>query len=540
MPARICTQVGSYYRVRPIYSRILLDSGNDKALETNNDSDESLDSSLTKLLESHEVPNSISNISASSSLNLDRILTNFVEMSGQVPPSHEEKVGDVAHENLQGASSSKRGCTIKRERLNSYDSGSIDILAGLSGDSSDRDSHAQSGSISDHTGDSAAQSSSDATSIDSLTINQDMCDSINSTSVSWVDETDVLAAMQNLSLSSSRVVVSSKVFAGIMLKARPPSYDVSKLVAAYEKSFKAAQQDLDKRMTSLRASESKKTQEPRKKMKQLVIDYEEKLRVLNVRLQAGDALQNDSEGTATQLENALEEAHAENRALKEKVKNLQKILKDVFETGTAVQDDSNAKQSSSCEDSKKQSSSRESHVRKQSSSSTDVSQGKKRDLSPPKLKKEEEEFDFKKPKPRYNAAWQQWLHVGNIECAEYASGPIKQFLITRTKAELNRIHTQVQRASDDFKDKYPDMRNPEDAIIVRNADPHLPFARLQSELMIPTIDQGRKSALSFYYGKILGTIHDTLRVREQFQIVPYSKYCTYKQVKNKQMSIKFW
>jgi hypothetical protein len=71
------------------------DSGNDKALETNNDSDESLDSSLTKLLENHEVPNSISNNSASSSLNLDRILTNFVEMSGPVPPGHGKKVGDI-------------------------------------------------------------------------------------------------------------------------------------------------------------------------------------------------------------------------------------------------------------------------------------------------------------------------------------------------------------------------------------------------------------------------------------------------------------
>ncbi len=187
----------------------------------------------------------------------------------------------------------KRGCTIKRERLNSNYSGSIDILAGLSGNSSDKDSHAQSGSISDHTGDSTAQSSSDATSIDSLTINQEICDSINSSSDQWVDEADVVAAMQGLLLSSSRVVISSKVFAGVMLKARPPSYDVSKLLAAQEKSFKVAQQDLDKRMSSLRASESKKIQEPRKKMKQLIIDYEEKLRILNVRLQAGEALQSD-------------------------------------------------------------------------------------------------------------------------------------------------------------------------------------------------------------------------------------------------------
>jgi hypothetical protein len=148
-----------------------------------------------------------------------------------------------AGEDNQGASSSEKGCAIKRERSISDDSGSRDFLAGLEGTSSDRDSSAQSGEISDHIRDSNAQSSSDATttSIDSLTINQEMCDSINTTSEQLVDEADVLAAMQNLSLSSSRVVVSSKVFAGVMSKARPPSYDVSKFVAAQEKNFKVAQ-----------------------------------------------------------------------------------------------------------------------------------------------------------------------------------------------------------------------------------------------------------------------------------------------------------
>jgi hypothetical protein len=107
---------------------------------------------------------------------------------------------------------------------------------------------------------------------------------------------------------------------------------------------------------------------------------------------------------------------------------------------------------------------------------------------------------WKKPKPRNgkNEVWQQWGHIGNVESAEYASGPIKQFLITRTKDELNRVHEQVQKAIDDFKDRYPkldqDRQHPEDAITSRNADPHFPFARLQSELLIPTIAQGRKSA----------------------------------------------
>ncbi len=64
-----------------------------------------------------------------------------------------------------------------------------------------------------------------------------MCDSINNTADQWLDESDVLAAMQNLSLSSFKVIVSSNVFAGVMLKARPPSYDVAKLMAVQERSF---------------------------------------------------------------------------------------------------------------------------------------------------------------------------------------------------------------------------------------------------------------------------------------------------------------
>ncbi len=71
------------------------------------------------------------------------------------------------------------------------------------------------------------------------------------------------------------------------------------------------------------------------------------------------------------------QAHSENRALKEEVQNLQKILKDVFETGTAAQDDSNPMKSSS----------RESNASKYSSFSTDVGQGRKRDLSLPVSKK---------------------------------------------------------------------------------------------------------------------------------------------------------
>jgi hypothetical protein len=47
--------------------------------------------------------------------------------------------------------------------------------------------------------------------------------------------------------------------------------------------------------------------------------------------------------------------------------------------------------------------------------------------------------------------------------------------------------------------------------------------------MIPTTAQGRRFALSFYYGKILGDIKDILKSRENFVIAPndHRKICDY-------------
>ncbi len=86
-----------------------------------------------------------------------------------------------------------------------------------------------------------------------------------------------------------------------------------------------AQKDMEKRRSSLRATEYKKIQAPRQELKKLVEEHNEKLRVLNLRLQAGDALQGDSNDITSQLESSLEEAHEENRSLKDKIKGLQII-----------------------------------------------------------------------------------------------------------------------------------------------------------------------------------------------------------------------
>jgi hypothetical protein len=195
--------------------------------------------------------------------------------------------------------------------------------------------------------------------------------------------------MQNLSLTVTKVTINSKLLASVAWKARSPLYDVKELQQAQVKNFEMAQKDMEKRLSSLRATESKKIQEPRQELKKLIGDYEEKIRVLSSRLQAGDALQGDSNDISSQVEAALEEAHEENRTLKDnKIKSLQAILNDVFRTGAPLKDDRNPAKSSSHEPSASM-----------ASVKSEVSRRNKRDLSPPS-KHAHEDFEFIKPRPR--------------------------------------------------------------------------------------------------------------------------------------------
>jgi hypothetical protein len=67
---------------------------------------------------------------------------------------------------------------------------------------------------------------------------------------------------------------------------------------------------------------------------------------------------------------------------------------------------------------------------------------------------------------------------------------------------------------------FPLDNDPEDGIRYRNREPHSAFQNLHDELQIPSIAQGRAYALNFYYGKIIGTIHDVLVRRENFRKLP--------------------
>ncbi len=112
-----------------------------------------------------------------------------------------------------------------------------------------------------------------------------MCDTLRDGADSWADEEDVLRAMSALSLSASKVTISRKTLAGIFFESRPPPCGMKQLLDAQEQSFEVARKDLEKRLLEVRVSETKKMKKSRQELDQLILDYEEKLRVLNLRIQ---------------------------------------------------------------------------------------------------------------------------------------------------------------------------------------------------------------------------------------------------------------
>ena len=453
----------------------------------------------------------------------------MVKEKGQtVPPVLPTVDEPLSSPNLKlGVDSKKRSPSLSEtERLLLHSSSELEDLSGSS----------------DHGKGEAHISSSDTTSsTNSVVMTQNMCDALSEGADTWADEDDVLRAMASLSLSASKVTISRKTLANMFFKARPPACEMKQLLAAQEQSFDLARKDLEKRLLEVRASETKKIKKPRQELDQLIVDYEEKLRVLNLRIQASEVFQNENTDVTAQMEVALDDALSENRSLKDQIKNLKGILNDMFLHGN-MPDSSKGKgelkikpspspaSSSSCVEPSPRSCSSASESSlasplndsrlKEKRTRSPPTNKEKRNRSPPT--KVEKDFDFKKPRPRcpLHSAWHK---EGNMAATDFLNrGPIRQFLITKTKDELENFLPRIMKAQDDFRDMFPPFFDSDSSLSIqsRNEERHLKFASLQLELMIPTHSQGRKFALSFYYGKILGDIKDILKSREQFIIVP--------------------
>jgi hypothetical protein len=221
-------------------------------LDDAKDTDESLGSDLTQMLSDPSNPPADTSMNPPGS-GLPR---SYPATLGTPPPLLSEEESEDESVLVPPSLDSK----VKVERKSDEDEFSIAHLFKmpseiLSGTLSERS--AGSGSSSE----GGAVSSSDGhSSVDSVTITQGLYDSLTDSSDSWKDEADVLAAMQNLSLTGAKVTINSKLLASVVWKARPPLYDVKELQQVQAKNFEMAQKDMEKRLSSLRATESKKIQ----------------------------------------------------------------------------------------------------------------------------------------------------------------------------------------------------------------------------------------------------------------------------------------
>jgi hypothetical protein len=150
-------------------------------------------------------------------------------------------------------------------------------------------------------------------------------------------------AMRHLISKDSRpnLVIDKKALASVLFQSRPPSDALEELTKAQAESFKVGKRDFEKRMSKLTAGESRKICAPRWEVERMKAEYEDKLKDLNLRIQASITLHETAQVSTKQLDEALGEV----KQLKEQNQRLQKLLKVVRDGDTLSMHESKAKAS---------------------------------------------------------------------------------------------------------------------------------------------------------------------------------------------------
>ncbi len=340
---------------------------------------------------------------------------------------------------------------------------------------------------------------------------------IRSQASAWQSENDALMAMRHLISKESRpnLVIDKKALASVLFQSRPPSDALDELAKAQAESFKVGKRDFEKRMFKLAADESKKICAPRLEVERIKAEYEDKLKDLNLCIQASIALEETSQVPAKQLDEALSEV----KQLKEQNQRLQQLLKVVVRDGETL-----SVHESKANTSMRGNDSSNSIVSNSSSSMSPfvyTKDTKKRDLSP-EHKALSDSSSFKKPhpKPRFSPAWQNWNRDGTLAAKDYGYGPVVRLLQSKSIIELDALLAKVNLVATDFRSLFPADNVPEIGLRHRNVERHSEFIDVHTELLIPTIDQGRMFALSFYYGQTIQIINGIIATRNSFKIIP--------------------
>jgi hypothetical protein len=114
------------------------------------------------------------------------------------------------------------------------------------------------------------------------------------------------------------VVVSKKAFANVLFNSRPVTFDISSYIKVYTDSFEIRRKELQLRLVVLEADEIAKISATKIELDLLKQKYDTKLRDLNFRIQASEALEEDTKDISAQLDDAL----SKNVRLEDKVRKL--------------------------------------------------------------------------------------------------------------------------------------------------------------------------------------------------------------------------
>ena len=374
----------------------------------------------------------------------------------------------------------------------------------------------------DHILSSLSSSDNKTASIERSVVTCKDVDMIRSLGSTWQSESDVLMAMRHLTSKDSRpnLVIDKKALASVIFHSRPPPDFLNDIVRAQAESFKLGKIDFENRMSQLRASETKKICAPRQEVERLKSEYEDKLRDLNLRIQASIALEENTKVSTRRLDDVLND----NKNLKDQNQRLQAILKNVRDGEKLVPEKpipTPPPAKPPIRVTQMVPNLLGAPIRSSSDSSASMSSPfpnprdvKKRDLSPDS--KTNISSTSKKSCANTNNVWQRWQRDGTAVAMAYIHGPALKVLQGKSSVELDVLLAKVTLAASNFRDLFPNDNDPEDGIRYRNEEPHSEFRGLQVELLIPTIENGRKFALSFYYGKILASIHSVVQMRETF------------------------
>ncbi len=382
------------------------------------------------------------------------------------------------------------------------------------------------------------------------TFTKEMYTQLMTSSDQWFCEEDVVLELRNLSLSETKVSIHSEVMAGIVFDSRPAVCDVSQLIKAQARNFERAHKELASDLSKIKQDETRRIQQARRILEKKMEKCDGKSRELDSRVKA-TAIFGDGHDSVAALEVALEEAHHDNKSLRDRVKVLELTLKEMVSNGithsslkgkgivTRIKTEPSSSSSNPaksplpssvykyewCSLEWYNSASSATSLPSSLSSSSCVDSPMvglefhrfKRELSPASRYKDED-FVFKKPKS-FQTPWAKWNSDGIDEADEFVKVKGKYFIQTKSVDHLNYFRSRLTEALEDFKNLFPKDLPPEEGMSRRDREPHESYHNLRLDLAMPGTDE-RTCSVHFYYGKFLGCINNTLNKRARFRKHP--------------------